>query len=81
MNDEEFAHNIVEKSLAFARGQINTLEAELADREQTLSSLLAALDEARELLEWTEDDDWWSEPGFAERRDAWLTTYQRGEGK
>jgi len=32
----------------------------------------ALLREAREVLEWTEDDDWWSEPGFEERRDALL---------
>ena len=34
--------------------------------------MVKALDEAKELLEWTEDDDWWCEPGFKERRDAFL---------
>lgn len=42
------------------------------DAENERDALAAKLEEATELLEWTENDDWLYEPGFAERRDAFL---------
>ena len=50
------------------RGLLDDLAACEAERDD----LRRKLEEATELLEWTEDDDWWCEPGFKERRDAFL---------
>ncbi|MDD5375764.1 hypothetical protein [Acidithiobacillus sp.] len=44
----------------------------LRESEAECARLREALGEAVTLLEWTEDDDWWCEPGFTERRDAFL---------
>ena len=42
-----------------------------------LVSAETKLEDAVRLLEWTEDDDWWCEPGFTEERDAFLASMKR----
>lgn len=56
-------------SLAAKQAYINGLEADLESAEK-------AIELARDLLEWTCDDDWWCEPGFPEARDAWLKWHE-----
>ncbi len=47
-----------------ARGIDETAVYLASEVDAERAEWMAVLEEAREVLEWTEDDDWWAEHGF-----------------